>query len=202
MKSVSKKQSTRPRPVSNGMNILVFCSAQEVSEKYKKSAAEFASLIGEHGHTLVWGGTDRGLMKIVAQGVRDKGGKIIGITMELTKHKAHTSADEMVVAKTLGERKVLMLERADAIVAFPGGTGTLDEVTEVIALKRHGTHNKPVVLLNTDNFYEGLKLQLQRMKDDDFLISPEDGMLNTVEKLVYFADTPKDAIAYINAHGN
>jgi predicted Rossmann-fold nucleotide-binding protein len=97
----------------------------------------------------------------------------------------------MVVAKDLPERKATMFARADAIVMLVGGLGTLDEATEVLELKKHKVHNKPVVILNTENFYEGLKLQLQKMQSDGFITRP-------LEDFVYFADTPEEAIEYLN----
>ena len=95
------------------------------------------------------------------------------------------------IEKTLGERKSTMLLKGDAVVALVGGIGTLDELTEIIELRKQGHHKKPIVILNTENFYEGLKVQLQKMKDDGFIP-------NRLDKLVYFANTPEEAINYIN----
>ncbi|MDO8514272.1 MAG: TIGR00730 family Rossman fold protein [bacterium] len=182
------------------MNICVFCSASEIAEKYTKPAAEFAKLLGEHGHTLVWGGSDKGIMKVIASGVQDAGGKIVGISVEFLKEHTRRNADEMIIAKTLGERREAMLERADAIVAMVGGIGTLDEVTEVLELKKHGVHKKPIVILSTGSFYEGLKQQLEKMEKEGFLRSAKIPL--PLDELIYFADTPKDAMRYIEAHGN
>ncbi len=175
------------------MNICVFCSANDLPQKYTDPAREFARFIAKHGHVLIYGGSDNGLMKIIASEVQDGGGKIVGISMEMLKDKARKNADEVVIAKDLGERKATMLERADVIVMLVGGIGTLDEVMGVLEMKKHKVHEKPIIILNTDNFYEGLKAQLQKMKDDGFLPC-------SLENLVYFADTPKEAIAYIDEH--
>ena len=78
----------------------------------------------------------------------------------------------MVIARDLAERKALLLEKADAVVIMVGGTGTLDEATEILELKKHGKHTKPVVLLNTAGFYDGLKEQFRRMEDEGFLPLP------------------------------
>jgi uncharacterized protein (TIGR00730 family) len=172
-------------------HIAVFCSANDLADKYTQPAKAFARLIGENGYHLVWGGSDTGLMKIIASGVKNAGGKLIGISMELLKAKARQDADEMIIAKDLGERKALIFKRSDAIAVLVGGIGTLDEITEFLELKKHGVHNKPIVVLNTDNFYEGLKVQLQKMKDDGFINKP-------LEDLIYFADQPYEAIQYIN----
>ena len=146
------------------MNICVFLSAADLDERYTGPAREFAEAIGRGGHTLVWGGSDTGLMKVVADGVRDTGGGLVGISVELFRKFARKDADEMVFAADLAERKALLLARSDAVVVMAGGLGTLDEATEILEQRKHGLHHKPVVLLNTAGFYDGLILQLHRME--------------------------------------
>lgn len=171
--------------------IAIFCSAQDLTKKYTKPAKELAIKVAEHGYHLVWGGSDSGLMKVIADEVQKGGRRLIGVSVKFLQHAARKDADEMIIAEDLGERKAKMLFRCDAIVMLVGGIGTLDEVTEVIELKRHDHHKKPIVILNTENFYEGLKVQLQKMKDDGFINKP-------LEELVFFANTPKEAIEYID----
>ncbi len=120
--------------------------------------------------------------------------------MPLFVHKARQNADEMIVAQNLGERKKLMLERCDAIITLAGGIGTLDEATEMLALKRHGVHNKAIVFLNTNGFYEGMKAQMNKMEEDGFLHNMENDVVPG--SLAYFADTPEAAMQYIEAHGS
>lgn len=170
------------------MNITVFCSAYSLDERYTVPAAEFARLLGEGGHTLVWGGSHAGLMGLLADGVKEAGGRLVGISVDLLAHKAYEGADELVSAPDLAARKALLLERADAVVVLVGGLGTLDEVTEVLELKKHGLHGKPVVLLDTDGFYTGLRTQLERMDTEGFLPRP-------LADLVVFATTPAEALA-------
>ena len=119
------------------MNICVFCSGQEVDEKYEKAAEELGRLIGSRGHTLVWGGSNGGLMRTIADSVQKAGGKIVGISVEFLRAKARKGADEMIFANDLPERKRLLRERSDAIIVLPGGTGTLDEISEILELKKH-----------------------------------------------------------------
>lgn len=171
--------------------ICVFCAANEVEEKYAKDTNTLGQLMVKDGYSLVWGGSNRGLMKVIADAVQNASGKIIGITMEALKASRRMNADEMIIAKDLPERKQLLLKRADAIVLLVGGIGSLDEVTEILEHKKHNRHNKPIVVLNTDNFYGGLKEQFTRMRKDGFLTKE-------LDELIYFADTPKDAINYIN----
>jgi uncharacterized protein (TIGR00730 family) len=172
------------------MNICVFCSAADLDERYIRPAREFAELIGKGGHTLIWGGSDVGLMKVVADGVQKSGGRLVGVSVEFLSHKARTGVDEMVIAKDLAERKAQMLARSDAIVIMVGGTGTLDEATEILELKKHRMHTKPVVLLNAAGFYDGLKEQFERMEGEGFLPVP-------LTELVFFAEDGVAALAYL-----
>jgi uncharacterized protein (TIGR00730 family) len=172
------------------MNICVFLSAADLDERYTRPAREFAELIGRGGHTLVWGGSDVGLMKVLADGVADSGGRLVGVSVDFLSAAAREEADEMLVAHDLAERKALLLARSDAVVVMVGGTGTLDEATEILELKKHGKHAKPVVLLNTAGFYDGLKQQFQRMDEEGFLPVP-------LTDLVFFAEEPVGALAFL-----
>jgi hypothetical protein len=172
------------------VNICVFCSAADLDDRYTAPAREFAELIGRGGHTLVWGGSDTGLMRVMADGVQAAGGRLVGVSVEFLAHKARRNADEMVVTADLAERKAELLARADAVVVMVGGTGTLDEATEILELKKHGMHTKPVVLLNAAGFYDGLKEQMRRMEAEGFLPIP-------LTELVLFAEEGAGAIAYL-----
>ncbi|WP_433555963.1 TIGR00730 family Rossman fold protein [Pseudonocardia xinjiangensis] len=172
------------------MNICVFLSGADLDERYTAPAREFAELIGKGGHTLVWGGSDTGLMKVVADGVRETGGRLVGISVSFLREWARKDADEMVIAEDLAARKSLLLAGADAVVVMAGGLGTLDEATEILELRKHRLHDKPVVLLNTAGFYDGLILQLRRMDAEGFLPVP-------LAELVFFADEGADALAHL-----
>ncbi|GGO48354.1 cytokinin riboside 5'-monophosphate phosphoribohydrolase [Streptomyces daqingensis] len=177
---------------SSPLNICVFCSAAELDAVYTESAREFAELIGSRGHSLVWGGSDAGLMKVVADGVQRTGGRLVGISVEFLQGVARKNADEMVVTANLAERKARLLERADAFVIMVGGTGTLDEATDILELKKHGLHAKPVVLLNTAGYYDGLRRQLARMEAEGFLPLP-------LTELVAFADDGERAMELLES---
>lgn len=177
---------------SSPLNICVFCSAAELDAVYAESAREFAELIGSRGHSLVWGGSDVGLMKVVADGVQRAGGRLVGISVDFLQSAARENADEMIVTANLAERKAQLLERADAFVVMVGGTGTLDEATDILELKKHGLHAKPVVLLNTAGYYDGLRQQLARMEAEGFLPVP-------LTELVTFADDGAQALRLLEA---
>lgn len=174
------------------MNICVFLSAADLDERYTGPALEFAELIGRGGHTLVWGGSDSGLMKVVADGVHASGGRLVGVSVEFLRSFARAQADEMVFAADLAERKAQLLARSDAMVVMAGGLGTLDEATDILELRKHRHHDKPVVLLNTAGFYDGLVMQLRRMEQDGFLPVP-------LDDLVYVTDRPASALSHLTA---
>lgn len=172
------------------MNICVFLSAADLDERYTEPARAFAELLGKGGHTLVWGGSDKGLMKVVADEVQASGGRLVGISVDFLRQQARVGADEMVITADLSERKAVLLERSDALMVMPGGLGTLDEATEILELRKHRRHDKPVVLLNTAGFYDGLVIQLRRMEQDGFLPVP-------LDELVFVAEEPDAAMEYL-----
>ncbi|BBJ47326.1 hypothetical protein SSPO_100440 [Streptomyces antimycoticus] len=129
-------------------------------------------------------------MKVVADGVRESGGRLVGVSVGFLRHWARKDADEMVIAKDLAERKALLLAASDAVVVMAGGLGTLDELTEILELRKHGMHNKPIVLLNAAGFYDGLTLQLRRMEEEGFLPVP-------LSELFFVAEEGADALVYL-----
>lgn len=177
------------------MNIAVFCSSQDVDQKYIEATREFGLLLVKNGYNLVWGGSDRGLMKVIADAVEEGGGELCGVSVSTFHHIVRKNVKNMIFAKDLGERKALMLKKADLVVTLVGGIGTLDELTDIIELRKIGAHNKPIVILNTDNFYEGLRNLMVRMDKEGFLKS---NLNKDTKNLVYFANTPEEAIDYIN----
>jgi uncharacterized protein (TIGR00730 family) len=173
------------------VNVCVFCSAREVPDRFRAEAAILAGGIAEAGHTLVWGGTDLGLMKVCADAAASRGGRLVGVSMEPLRPLARPDADEMIIAPGLAERKALYLQRSDILVALAGGIGTLDEVTEMLMLKQLGTHERPVVVINTDGLYDGLAQQLRTMGTLGFLRC-------AVDDLVTFVESAHDALATID----
>ena len=183
------------------MHICVFCSAQDVPEPYTVAASELGRRIAQGGHTLVWGGSDRGVMRTLADSAQEAGGKLVGISMEIVGGNARQNADEMVIEKDLATRKATMLKRSDAFVVMAGGIGTLDEATEMIALKRHRVHAKPIIFLDTAGFYEGTKKQFEIMEREGFFADGGKNVMEGFGNLAYFAATPEEAMRYIESYG-
>lgn len=147
-------------------SICVFCSSSDHAPgAYSNAARELGAEIGRRGKTLVYGGTTVGLMGALALATSNSGGRVIGVVprsmveIGIANHEAH----ELIVTETLRERKGTMDLRADAFVAMPGGIGTLEEVMEILTLKQLRVHTKPIVLLNTNGFYDPLIKLLDQM---------------------------------------
>lgn len=124
---------------------------------FEEAAAELAKFIASHGMTLIFGGSNVGTMKTVADAALSAGGKVVGVfTTNLPMSLAHPGLTELVVTHSLAERKREMIERADALLALPGGLGTLDELFDALALRRvkNGGHKKPVGVLNVNGYYD------------------------------------------------
>lgn len=149
------------------MNICVFCSANEnIDPEFFTMTSQLGEWIGRHGHALVYGGCDMGLMECVAKAVRKSGGKVIGVIPSRLEQGGHASKyiDERITCDTLGERKKLMLENSDAIVALPGGIGTLDEIFTVASEGTLSYHDKRVIVYNMKGFWNELQSLLNSLQ--------------------------------------
>ena len=137
--------------------ICVYCSSSEALDpSYYQAAQELGMLMARQNFALVYGGGRIGLMGALARAVHQHGGKIIGVIPKSLKEKelAYEACDELIVTKDLRDRKAIMETRADAFVALPGGFGTLEEIFEILTLKQLQFHLKPIVLVNTNGFYD------------------------------------------------
>lgn len=130
-----------------------------------QQAKLLGSLLAAQGIELVYGGTDIGIMGILADSALAAGGKVEGVMPSLIEEKriAHRHLTRMIQVSTLEERKKKLIEQCDAIVVFPGSYGTMDELFSALVLKQLGKINKPVVLLNAGGFYDPLLAQLDHM---------------------------------------
>lgn len=181
------------------MNVCVFCSSNDLEDKYLKPAKELIGMLAEAKCNMVFGGSDYGLMKEAADVVKSNGGKLIGITIPVYQEYLRHDLDEAIVVKDLGERKKMILDRSDVVLVLIGGIGTIDELFDVMELKRQGYHNKPIVVLNTDNFYGGLISQLKRIEDEKLFKAGDNSNLNitNLDNFMQFVDEPKDVMDLI-----
>jgi len=133
-------------------------SSSVVSPEYFDAARQLGTEMGKRDIGLVFGGGVVGLMGETARAVHDSGGKVVGVIPEALNQKGivYEYCDELIITKELRERKAIMDEKADGFMALPGGFGTLEELLEIITLKQLRYHNKPIVVLNVNGFYNGL----------------------------------------------
>ena len=149
-------------------SICVFCSSSNsIDDVYVEIAKDLGYRIGQLGLDLVYGGASIGLMGAVARATHEKGGRVIGVIPEFFRKKdkniEYIEADELIIAETMRTRKAIMDERADAFIALPGGIGTLEEAIEIMSMKQLGLTDKPLVFINTNNFYDGLISNLREI---------------------------------------
>jgi len=175
------------------MNICVFASSSDaVSRDYFYAARELGRLIGERGYTLVYGGTNVGLMGEIATSVQRSGGRIIGVIPWFIRDEgiSNSSADELIVTEDMYERKKIMEDKSDAFFALPGGFGTLEEILEVLTLKQLKRHNKPIVFFNTKGFYDVLFEFFEQIYTEKFAKPAE-------KNIYYVTSDPQEALSYL-----
>ena len=148
------------------MNITVYCGAAAGNDPaFAEAARELGAWMAGHGHDLVYGAGSTGLMGTVARAVLDGGGQAVGVIPEFLVHVEPPVADltELHVVHTMFERKNLMIDFGDAFVALPGGSGTLEEISEIFSRLKLGYLSAPCILLNVHGFYDPLAAMLDRM---------------------------------------
>ena len=155
-----------------GKSVAVYCaSSSGVAPVYFEAATRLGSLLGGSGASLVYGGTQVGLMGAVADATLAAGGTVVGVIPALLKSAgiAHPGLSELILTDGMRERKAIMEERADAFVVMPGGYGTWEEFFEVLTLKQLGYHNKAIVLLNINDYYDTMLELFQSATDQQFM---------------------------------
>lgn len=139
--------------------ICVFCgSSMGYKASYREAAASLGKLIAQSGFELIYGGANVGLMKVLADTVMAHGGKVTGVMPHhlISKEVAHLGIDQMHEVHSMSERKELMVAISDVFLAMPGGFGTLDELAEILTLSQLRIIDKPLGLLNTENYFDAL----------------------------------------------
>jgi uncharacterized protein (TIGR00730 family) len=160
--------------MTKSKTICVYCGSSVGSrEEYRVIAGEFGAAIAKAGFRLVYGGAQVGLMGIVADAVLAAGGEVIGVIPQclMGREVAHRGLTELHIVATMHERKYMMANLADAFIALPGGYGTLDELCEVLGWAQLGLHKKPVVLLDTADYWQPLFAMFDRAVEGGFLKS-------------------------------
>ncbi len=173
--------------------ICVFCaSSNAVGSVYRDAAADLGRRMGQAGIDLVYGGASIGLMGAVARGVHEKDGKVTGVLPKFFKtiEIEYGEADELIVTRDMRERKAIMDERSDAFMVLPGGVGTLEEAMEIFSLIQLKQTVKPLVLINTEGFYDGIIRHFEQLVTLKFAKAETLNMYALV-------NTPEEAMAFI-----
>ena len=157
------------------MNITVYLGASPGSDPaLSRAARELGAWIGANGHALVYGGSKSGLMGELAESVLLAGGEVTGVEPQffIDAGFEYDAITRLIVTRDMSERKAKMIELGEAFIAFPGGTGTLEEIAEVMSKVSLGHLDAPCILYNLNGYYDPLKAQLARMVELG-LSSPE-----------------------------
>ena len=154
------------------MRIAVYCSAKDaIPEEFLQLGDALGKWIGDHGHTLVYGGATGGLMSRTSDAAKAAGAHVIGVIPPRIKAAGRlaTNCDYLIEVANMSERKQRMRDEADVIVCLPGSYGTLDEMMDATSSAIVGEHKKPTFVLNYKGFYEPLKQQIRVMQDLHFI---------------------------------
>jgi hypothetical protein len=169
-----------------GRNVLVFCaSSSSCDPTFHAAAARLGSAIAEAGATVIYGGGAVGSMGALADAALAKGGRVVGIIPHFMRELewAHPGLSELHLVDDMHQRKRAMLDRADAIVTLPGGTGTFEELLEAMTAKRLGFFSKPIVIVNQAGFYDPLRALLESSVAERFMHAVHLDMWQMVDRV-------------------
>jgi len=172
------------------MNITVYLGANEGNDlTLKKAVSELGSWIGESGNRLVYGGSKSGLMGILAKSVLSAGGEVIGVepVFFVDRDLQYEKLTQLIVTQDMSERKTKMAELGDAFIALPGGTGTLEEISEIMSKVSLNHLDAPCIIFNHNGYYNGLKQLLDKMIEQGLSTRERQGN-------IYFADTVEEVM--------
>jgi len=162
--------------LATGYAVCVFCASRDgAAPAYREAAVAFGRELARREITLVYGGGRVGLMGALSDAALGAGGRVVGVIPDFLRDRevAHTGLSELVMVDDLFERKSVMIERADAFVALPGGIGTFDEILEVIAWRQLRQLRQPIGLLDVDGYFEPWQALLRHCAREGFLAAGE-----------------------------
>lgn len=167
-------------------------SSTKIDEVYFNAARQLGQLLAKRHIRLINGAGSLGLMRSVADAVLENGGKVTGVIPKFMVEQGwhHTGLSKLVEVESMHERKQLMADLSDAVIALPGGCGTLEELLEIITWKQLGLYLNPIVILNTNGFFDPLLDMLTRAIDENF-------MRRQHGEIWHVATTPEEAVELI-----
>ncbi len=175
-------------------NVCVFCaSSANIDTRYLEAARELGTLLAREGWRCVNGGGAVGLMGAVTDGTLDAGGEVTGVIPKFMVDNGwcYDRLEDVIVTADMHQRKQMMSDMADAVIAMPGGVGTLEELLETLTWRQLGLVKVPVVILNTMGYYDGLLAMLGHAIDEGFMKASHAGLWQV-------ATTPAEAVAILS----
>ena len=157
--------------MAQSLSVCVFCgSGFGRDPAWAELASATGAILARHGAEVVYGGGHVGLMGLIADAALAEGGRVVGI---IPRHLAraeveHAHLSELIETETMAERKMAMIARSDAFVVLPGGLGTLDELLEVLTLRQLSQHDKPTIIVDAKDYWQGLARLLDEIVAEDF----------------------------------
>lgn len=166
--------------------LCVYCgSSSQVRDSHLRAARELGRLAAEAGIAIVYGGGRVGMMGAVAAGAQQAGGHVVAIIPQHLEdlEAGNRAASEYLVVKSMHQRKQLMAERSDAFCALPGGLGTLDETFEIVTWRQLKLHDKPIILVNIDGYWDPLLRLVEHQTREGYLRGGSSGLFQVVERV-------------------
>ena len=152
--------------------ICVYCaSSTQADPEYRDAARETGRLLAREGCEIIYGGGGLGSMGALADGALEEGGRVIGVLPDFMQELewGHSKVSELKIVASLHERKLEMIEKADGIIALPGGSGTFEELLEALTWKRLALYTNPIALLNTRSYYDAFQRMMEQAADERFM---------------------------------
>jgi uncharacterized protein (TIGR00730 family) len=167
-------------------SLCIFCGSRHgAASEFRTQAAKLGELCGQHAIEVVYGGGHVGLMGVIADSAMAAGGTVTGLIPEhlLQREAGHRTISELIVTETMFDRKDQMIARSDAFAVLPGGLGTLDELFEVLTLSQLACHDKPIILININGFWDPLKALIDQVVENGFADPDTSSMMQTVDNV-------------------
>ena len=174
-------------------SVCVYCaSSTKIDAAYFNAAKQLGALLGERKLRVINGAGSIGLMRTVSDATLEAGGTVTGVIPRFMVEQDwhYTELTELIEVDTMHERKQRMADMSDAVIALPGGCGTLEELLEVITWKQLGLYLNPIVILNTNHYFDPLLEMFQKCMDEHFMRPMHAGMWSV-------AETPEQAVELI-----
>lgn len=166
--------------------ITVYCSSSNsLPQKYYEETKKMGALLAKNNITIIYGGGSAGLMGTLADSSLEHGGEVIGVIPTFMKEVEwdHKGVNLMIETEDMAERKKILIEGTDAVIALPGGVGTLEELSEVLSAKRLGLFTKPIIIYNFEGFYDELIVMLNKMVEENFMRRKHEDIWTEVTEL-------------------